>query len=91
MTESRIRNAIVSGWPFFGVTPQGDVLARYVMYGPVFRWSVNQMIPMPLQGSDLLWWMQAAAEEGHSITESLDAAKADTPKPLASSRKKKAL
>ncbi|KAB2927220.1 MAG: hypothetical protein F9K30_04430 [Dechloromonas sp.] len=66
MTHQQIRNAILNGWPFFGSTPEGDILARYVMYGPVFRWRRNQMIPMPLQGGDLLWWLQVASEEGNS-------------------------
>jgi hypothetical protein len=63
MTEHQIRTAIRSGWPFFGVTARGDVLARYLPYGPVFRWQRNQMIPTPLQGDDLLWWLQAGDEE----------------------------
>lgn len=69
MTESQMNELITSPWPFFGVSPHGDVLARYVPYGPVFRWSWNQMIPMPVQGSDLCWLLHAAAEEGHSITD----------------------
>ena len=69
MTEAQIQNAITSGWPFFGVTPQGDVLARYVAFGPVFRWQWNQMVPTPVQGGDLCWWLRAAAEEGHSIAD----------------------
>lgn len=69
MTHAQIRDAILFGWPFFGVTPEGDVLARYVMYGPVFRWNRNQMIPTPLQGSDLIWWLQVTAEEGDSPPE----------------------
>lgn len=72
MTESQLKTAITSPWPFFGVSPHGDVLARYVPYGPVFRWSWNQMIPMPVQGSDLCWLIQAAAEEGHSISDTAD-------------------
>jgi len=63
MTRNQIRKAIVNGWPFFGTTPEGEVLARYVMFGPVFHWRRNQMIPMPLQGSDLLWWLQVSGEE----------------------------
>lgn len=63
MTRTQIRDAILHGWPFFGATPEGDVLARYVMFGPVFHWHRNQMIPMPLQGSDLIWWLQVSAEE----------------------------
>lgn len=69
MTEAQLKNAITSHRPFFGVSRHGDVLARYVPFGPVFRWSRNQMIPMPVQGSDLVWLLHAAAEEGHSITE----------------------
>jgi len=69
MTEAQLKNAITSPWPFFGVSPQGDVLARYIPFGPVFRWSRNQMIPMPLQGSDLCWLLHAASEEGHSISD----------------------
>ncbi len=69
MTESQLKELIVSQWPFFGVSPQGDVLARYVPCGPVFRWSWNQMIPTPVQGSDLCWLLQAAAEEGHAISD----------------------
>ena len=38
MTHEQIRDAIRSGWPFFGVSRQGQVLARYVPFGPVFRW-----------------------------------------------------
>lgn len=67
MTEAQIKDLIRSGWPFFTVTPQGDMLARYVPFGPVFRWQKNQMIPTALQGDDLCWWLQSAAEEGHSI------------------------
>ena len=63
MTHEQIRDAIRSGWPFFGVSRQGQVLARYVPFGPVFRWKQNQMIPTPLQGEDLLWWLQANDED----------------------------
>lgn len=63
MTEQQIRSAIRSGWPFFGVTAKGMVMARYLPFGPVFRWDKNQMIPTPLQGEDLLWWLQASDED----------------------------
>ena len=69
MTNEKLKTLITSPLPFFGVTEQGDVLAPYVPYGPVFRWSWNQMVPMPVQGSDLVWLLHAAEEEGHSITE----------------------
>lgn len=63
MTEQQIRNAIRSGWPFFGTTDQGVVLARYLPFGPVLRWDRHHMIPTPWQGEDLLWWLQAADED----------------------------
>ncbi len=66
MTDEQIRGAIKLGMPFFGVTGRGEVLARYIPYGPVFKWERNQIIPMPLQGSDLLWWLRASDEEDHS-------------------------
>lgn len=69
MTESQLKERITSHWPFFGVSPHGDVLARYVPYGLVFRWRWNQMIPLPVQGSDLCWLLHAAGEEGHSLGE----------------------
>lgn len=63
MTHDDIRAAIRSGLPFFGVTQQGQVMARYLPFGPVYRWKRNQMIPTPLQGEDLLWWLQASDED----------------------------
>lgn len=67
MSEAQIQSLITSGWPFFTVTEQGDILARYVPFGPVFRWKRNQMIPTAVQGSDLCWWLHTANEEGHSL------------------------
>jgi hypothetical protein len=67
MSEQVLKNAITSPWPFFGVSQHGDVLARYIPYGPVFRWRWNQMVPTPVQGSDLCWLLHAAGEEGHSL------------------------
>jgi hypothetical protein len=69
MTENELKTAITSPWPFFGVSPYGDVLARYIPYGPVFRWRWNQMIPTPVQGSDLCWLLHVAGEEGHSLSD----------------------
>ncbi|HOI51229.1 hypothetical protein ACLIIZ_03435 [Azonexus caeni] len=63
MTHDDIRAAIRSGLPFFGVTRQGQVMARYLPFGPVYRWKRNQMIPAPLQGEDLLWWLQASDDD----------------------------
>lgn len=67
MSENQLKHAITSPWPFFGVSPHGDVLARYIPYGPVFRWRWNQMVPTPVQGSDLCWLLHAAGEEGHGL------------------------
>lgn len=63
MTEQQIRQAIRNGMPFFGVTAKGEMMARYLPFAPVFKWSQNQMIPTPLQGEDLLWWLHASDEE----------------------------
>ena len=65
MTDDQIRRAIRFGVPFFGVTGRGEIMARYLPYGPVFKWDRNRIVPMPLQGSDLLWWLQASDEEDH--------------------------
>ena len=69
MTDAQLKEAVLSHWPFFGVSLRGDVFARYVPYGPIFRWSWNQMIPMPVQGSDLVWLLHALGEEEQSISE----------------------
>ena len=65
MTDNQIREYIKSGWPFFGATSRGEVLARYIPYGTVYRGPQPQVIPTPLQGSDLLWWLQASDEDDH--------------------------
>lgn len=63
MTNHQIRESIRFGLPFFGVASNGDVLARYLPFGPVFKWQHHQMIPTYLQGNDLIWWLQASEEE----------------------------
>ncbi len=63
MTDDQIRTAIKLGWPFFGTTSRGEIMARYLPYGPVFKWNRNMIVPTPLQGSDLLWWLKASDEE----------------------------
>jgi hypothetical protein len=63
MTDLQLKEAVLGPWPFFGVSSRGEVFARYVPSGPVFRWSWNQMIPMPVQGSDLVWLLHAQGEE----------------------------
>ncbi|UCV29700.1 hypothetical protein [Ferribacterium limneticum] len=66
MTDAQLKEAVLGPWPFFGVSSRGEVFARYVPSGPVFRWSWNQMIPMPVQGSDLVWLLHAQGEEDQS-------------------------
>lgn len=63
MNDSRIRLCIRYGVPFFAATARGEILARYVPFGVVFKWSKNHMDPAPLQGSDLLWWLHASDED----------------------------
>lgn len=75
MTEEQIKTAITSPWPFFGVTPHGDILARYVPMGPVFRWQKNHLLPMFVQGSDLCWLVHAASEEGRALSDNDGASK----------------
>lgn len=67
LSATQLKQLIDSGWPFFGVGPQGDVLARYLPLGPVFIWRRNQMVPLPLQDADLCWLLQAADEEAHPV------------------------
>ena len=76
MTDSQLKEAVLGHWPFFGVSARGDVFARYVPFGPVFRWHWNQMVPMPVQGSDLVWLLHALGEEENSLSETETAARA---------------
>jgi hypothetical protein len=64
MTEDQIREAIRVGLPFLAVTPHGDILARYMPLGPVFKWEKNRMLPLPLQGDDLSSWLQEPDQDG---------------------------
>lgn len=69
MTDEQIKEAALNQWPFFGVSSHGDVFARYVPFGPVFRWNRNQMIPMPVQGGDLVWLLHAQEEDQPAVAE----------------------
>ncbi|MBP5986359.1 MAG: hypothetical protein KA538_04165 [Azonexus sp.] len=75
MTDAQLKEAVLAQWPFFGVSSRGDVFARYIPYGPVFRWNWNQMVPMPVQGGDLVWLLHALDEEENSLGETGDAAR----------------
>lgn len=65
MTNQQIRDSIRSGWPFFGVAANGDVLARYIPFTGFQMASETRQQPTHLQGDDLLWWLQAGDEEDH--------------------------
>ena len=58
MTDDQIREKIRNGMPFFAVNSRHEMMARYMPFMPVFRWEKNQMVPAPLQGENLIWWMK---------------------------------
>jgi hypothetical protein len=62
MTDDQIREKIRNGAPFFAVNSRHEMMARYMPFMPVFRWEKNQMVPTPLQGEDLIWWMKSRDE-----------------------------
>jgi hypothetical protein len=43
MTDNQIREHIKSGWPFFSVTSQGEVLAHYISAVPMLSTSTGAM------------------------------------------------
>ena len=69
MTDAQIRKTIRLGIPFFAVTAKGDILARYLPLGPVFRWQKNRMLPLPLDTEDLCWWLEGHSDEDHTDTQ----------------------
>lgn len=69
MTDDQIRKTIRLGIPFFAVTSKGDIVARYMPLGPVFRWQKNQMLPLPLEAEDLCWWLESRIDEDHTDTQ----------------------
>ena len=69
MDDSQIRKTIRLGIPFLAVTKKGDILARYLPLGPVFRWQKNRMLPLPLDVEDLCWWLETRVDEEHTDTQ----------------------
>lgn len=53
---------IINGSPFMRRTPGGDLVARYVWFGPVFVWRYNRMVELAMQGSNLCWMLQASQD-----------------------------
>lgn len=70
MSVDRLQTLITTGQTFFGVAPSGVILARYIRFGPVMLWQINQMIDAPHQGSDLCWWLKVSCDEGCAPGES---------------------
>lgn len=63
LSRQHLIEAIISGHTFFARLPNGDYIARYIRNGPVEQVTGNGLKPLPLQGSDLCWHIQATAEE----------------------------
>lgn len=63
LSKQQLIDAIVSGDLFFTRLPSGDYVARYTRHGPVQRVTSSGLRPLPVQGSDLCWHIQAAEEE----------------------------
>lgn len=59
---SALCELIINGRPFTRSTPTGDLVARYVSFGPVYVWRYNQMVELAMQGSNLCWVLQAAQD-----------------------------
>lgn len=53
---------IIGGSPFMRTTPNGDLIARYVWFGPVYVWRYNRMVELAMQGSNLCWMLLAAQD-----------------------------
>ena len=62
LTKQQLIDAIVSGDLFFAKLSNSDYIARYPRHGPVQRVTPNGLQPLPVQGSDLCWHIQAAEE-----------------------------
>jgi len=62
LSKQQLIDAIVSGSTFFTRLPNGDYIARYTRHGPVQRVTDSGLKPLPVQGSDLCWHIQAAEE-----------------------------
>lgn len=62
MRDEDIEDYLQSGYPFFAKTSIGEFWIRYVPLGPVFKWKENHIIPLPLQGNDIYWWLRASGE-----------------------------
>lgn len=59
LSKQQIIDAIVSGEVFFARLPNGDYVARYTRHDLVQLVTGNGLRPLPVQGSDLCWHIQA--------------------------------
>jgi hypothetical protein len=62
LSKQQLIDAIVSGSVFFTKLPNGDYIARYTRHGPVQGVTASGLKPLPVQGSDLCWHIQAAED-----------------------------
>lgn len=62
LSKPQIIEAIISGDMFFAKLPNGTYVARYTRHGPVQLVTNNGLKPLPWQGSDLCWHIQASEE-----------------------------
>lgn len=62
LSKTQIIDAITSGDLFFAKLPNGTYVARYTRHGPVELVTANGLKPLPWQGSDLCWHIQASEE-----------------------------
>jgi len=62
LSNQQIIEAVVSGDLFFAKLPNGDYVARYTRHGEVQMVTGNGLKPLPVQGSNLCWHIQAAEE-----------------------------
>lgn len=62
LSKQQVIDAIVSGDLFFARLPNGDYVARYTRHGVVQMVTANGLKPLPVQGSDLCWHIQATED-----------------------------
>lgn len=62
LSKDQIIEAIASGNLFFAKLPNGDFVARYTRHDTVQQVTSNGLKPLPVQGDDLCWLIQATDE-----------------------------
>lgn len=62
LSKTQVIEAITSGEIFFAKLPNGTYIARYTRHSHVELVTGNGLKPLPWQGSDLCWHIQASDE-----------------------------